>query len=41
MRRMGLEAIYRKPRTSEPQPGHRISPTFDVGKVPQRWVASA
>ncbi len=26
MRRMGLEAIYRKPRTSEPQPGHRIYP---------------
>ena len=24
MRRMGLEAIYRKPRTSVPQPGHRI-----------------
>ena len=26
MRGMGLEAIYRKPCTSEPQPGHRIYP---------------
>ena len=26
MRRMGLEAIYRKPRTSVAQPGHRIYP---------------
>ncbi len=26
MRGMGLEAIYRKPRTSEPQPGQRIYP---------------
>ena len=26
MRLMGLEALYRKPRTSNPQPGHRIYP---------------
>ena len=26
MRRTGLEAICLKPRTSEPQPGHRIYP---------------
>ena len=26
MRRMGLEAIYRKPRLSVPAPGHRIYP---------------
>ena len=26
MRLMGLEAIYQKPRTSAPQPGHRIHP---------------
>jgi putative transposase len=26
MRRMGLEAIYRKPNTSKPAPGHRIYP---------------
>ena len=24
MRLMGLEAIYRKPRTSDAQPGHRV-----------------
>src|SRR4051794_21216038 len=26
MRRMGVEAIYRKPNTSKPAPGHRIYP---------------
>jgi len=26
MRRMGLEALYRPPRTSQPHPGHRIFP---------------
>jgi putative transposase len=26
MRRMGLEAIYRRPNTSKPAPGHRIYP---------------
>ena len=26
MRRMGIEAIYRKPRTSLPQAGHKIYP---------------
>jgi len=26
MRRMGIEAIYRKPDTSKPAPGHRIYP---------------
>jgi putative transposase len=26
MKRMGLEALYRKPNTSEPTPGHKISP---------------
>jgi putative transposase len=24
MRRMGIEALYRRPRTSKPGPGHRI-----------------
>ena len=24
MRRMGIEALYRRPRTSKPAPGHRI-----------------
>jgi hypothetical protein len=26
MRRMGIEAIYRRPNTSKPAPGHRIYP---------------
>ena len=26
MRRMGIEAIYRRPNTSKPAPGHKISP---------------
>jgi putative transposase len=26
MKRMGIEAIYRKPNTSKPAPGHRIYP---------------
>ena len=26
MKRMGIEAIYRKPNTSKPAPGHKIYP---------------
>ena len=26
MRRMGIEAIYRRPRTSKPAPGHKVYP---------------
>ena len=26
MRRMGIEAVYRRPNTSEPAPGHKIYP---------------
>jgi len=26
MKRMGIEAIYRRPHTSKPAPGHRIYP---------------
>src|SRR5215212_5495759 len=26
MRRMGIEALYRKPNTSKPAPGHKIYP---------------
>ena len=26
MRRMGIEAIYRRPRTTKPEPGHKIFP---------------
>ena len=36
MRVMGLEAIYRKPRTSAPQPGHRIYPYLLRGLAIER-----
>ena len=43
MRTMGLEAIYRKPNTSKPAPGHRIYPYLlkgvAVDRVNQVWVA--
>jgi putative transposase len=25
-RRMGIEALYRRPRTTKPEPGHKIHP---------------
>ena len=41
MRTMGLEAIYPKPRTSEPHPEHRIYPYLlrgvEVNRVNQVW----
>ncbi len=43
MRAMGLEAIYRKPNTSKPAPGHRIYPYLlkgvTVDRVNQVWAA--
>jgi putative transposase len=43
MRQMGMEAIYPRPRTSEPHPGHRIYPYLlrrvDVSRVNQVWCA--
>ena len=43
MRAMGLEAIYRKPNTSKPAPGHRIYPYLlkgvAVDRVNQVWAA--
>jgi putative transposase len=33
MKRMGIEAIYRKPDTSQPAPGHRIYP-YLLRKLP-------
>jgi putative transposase len=33
MKRMGIEAIYRKPNTSKPAPGHRIYP-YLLRKLP-------
>jgi putative transposase len=43
MRLMGLEAIYRRPNTSKPAPGHRVYPYLlkgvDVNRVDQVWSA--
>ena len=35
MKRMGIEAIYRKPNTSKPAPGHKIYP-YLLRNVPGR-----
>jgi putative transposase len=32
MRRMGIEALYRRPRTTKPEPGHKIYPYLLRGK---------
>jgi len=32
MKRMGIEAIYRKPNTSKPAPGHKVYP-YLLGKM--------
>jgi len=43
MRLMGLEAIYRRPNTSKPMPGHRIYPYLlkgmEIKRVNQVWAA--
>ena len=43
MRLMGLEAIYRRPNTSKPAPGHRIYPYLlkgvEVNRVDQVWAS--
>jgi putative transposase len=43
MRLMGLEAIYRKPRTSDPHPGHRVYPyrlkDLAIERPDQVWCA--
>jgi len=36
MRRMGIEAIYRRPRTSQPHPDHRVFPYLLRGQVIER-----
>jgi putative transposase len=36
MRRMGVEAIYRRPRTTQPHPGHRIFPYLLRDKIIDR-----
>lgn len=43
MRRMGIEALYRRPRTSKPAPGHKIYPyllrDLAVTRPNQVWAA--
>jgi len=43
MRKMGIEAIYRKPRLSKPHPGHRIYPYLlkglDITNANQVWCS--
>jgi len=45
MKRMGVEAIYRRPNTSKPAPGHRIYPYLLRNLVVDRpnhvWVTMA
>lgn len=45
MRRMCIEAIYRRPNTSKPAPGHRIYPYpprgLAVGRANQAWARLA
>ena len=36
MRRMGIEALYRKPNTSKPAPGHKIHPYLLRGMTVDR-----
>ena len=42
MRRMGIEALYRKPRTTKPEPGHKIYPyllrDLSITKANQVWA---
>lgn len=42
MRRMGIEALYRRPRTTKPEPGHKIFPYLlrgvAVTKPNQVWA---
>jgi putative transposase len=42
MRRMGIEALYRRPRTSKPGPGHRIYPYLlrglEITRPNQVWA---
>lgn len=42
MRRMGIEALYRHPRTTQPHPGHQVFPyllrTLDITAPNQVWA---
>jgi len=43
MRKMGIEALYQKPRLSEPHPGHKIYPYLlrglEISRANQVWAA--
>ena len=43
MRKMGIEALYQKPRLSEPHPGHKIYPYLlrglEISRANQVWTA--
>jgi putative transposase len=43
MRKMGIEALYQKPRLSDPHPGHKIYPyllrNMEITRADQVWVA--
>jgi len=43
MQKMGIEALYQKPRLSEPHPGHKIYPyllrDMEISRANQVWVA--
>ncbi|WP_409190462.1 IS3 family transposase [Bradyrhizobium sp. RDM4] len=42
MRRMGIEALYRRPRTTRPEPGHKIHPYLlrgmEISRPNQVWA---
>src|SRR5881394_1121905 len=42
MRRMGIEALYRRPRTTKPEPGHKIYPYLlrgmEITRSNQVWA---
>src|SRR5450631_3099180 len=42
MRRMGIEALYRRPRTTKPEPGHKIHPYLlrglEITRPTQVWA---
>ena len=42
MRRMGIEALYRRPRTTKPEPGHKIYPYLlrgiEIARANQVWA---
>ena len=42
MRRMGIEALYRRPRTTKPEPGHKIYPyllrDLEITRPNQVWA---